>query len=284
MNPDLNAARIGLSRGWIEFLATFRNPQELLFGYLFFPAIFLAMALFFLDGDMDGGISVGAVHMAAGIALIIAILGVMSVAQVLATEREDGTLLRSRAVPHGMIEYTVGKIVHVLLVSLLSLTLMVIPAVLFVDGFTLAGPVALITLVWVCLLGLLALAPIGAILGALLSNPKTGVGLAMLPIMAILLISGIYFPLEYIPAWLQTIAMVFPVYWIGAGLRAAVFSEELLASGPFEAVQLPLVAGVLLLWAGLGFLLAQKVLRRMARRQSGSRVQAAQEEAMKRGY
>lgn len=222
--------------------------------------------------------------MVAGIALIVAVLGVMSVAQVLATEREDGTLLRSRAVPHGMIEYTVGKIVHVLLVSLLSLTLMVIPAVLFVDGFTLAGPVALINLVWVCLLGLLALAPIGAILGALLSNPKTGVGLAMLPIMAILLISGIYFPLEYIPAWLQTIAMVFPLHWIGAGLRAAAFSEELLASGPFEAVQLPLVAGVLLLWAGLGFLLAQKVLRRMARRQSGSRVQAAQEEAMKRGY
>lgn len=46
MNPDLNAARIGLSRGWIEFLATFRTSQELLFGYLFFPAIFLAMALF----------------------------------------------------------------------------------------------------------------------------------------------------------------------------------------------------------------------------------------------
>src|SRR5699024_11185018 len=133
MNPNLNAARIGLSRGWIEFLATFRNPQELLFGYLFFPAIFLAMALFFLDEDMGGGVSVGTVHMAAGIALIVAIPGVMSVAQVLATEREDGTLLRSTAVPHGIIEYTLGKAVHVLLVSLLSWTLMVIPAVLFVD-------------------------------------------------------------------------------------------------------------------------------------------------------
>lgn len=98
---------------------------------------------------MGGGVSVGAANMVAGIALIVAILGVMSVAQVLATEREDGTLLRSRAVPHGMVEYTVGKNVHALLVSLLSLTLMVIPAVLFVDGFTLAGPVALITLVWV---------------------------------------------------------------------------------------------------------------------------------------
>src|SRR5699024_12502494 len=145
----------------------------------------------------------------------------------------------------------------------------VIPAVLFVDGFTLAGPVALINLVWVCLLGLLALAPIGAILGALLSNPKTGVGLAMLPIMAILLISGVYFPLEYIPAWLQTIVMVFPLHWIGAGLRAAAFSEELLASGPLEAVQLPLVAGGLVLWAGVGFLRATAVLLRIARRPSG---------------
>src|SRR5699024_11861225 len=109
MNPDLTAARIGLSRGWIVFLATFRNPQELLFGYLLFPVVFLAMALFFLDDDMDGGINLGAVHMVAGIALSVAVLGVMSVAQVLAHGREAGTLLRSRAVPEGLIEYPVGR-------------------------------------------------------------------------------------------------------------------------------------------------------------------------------
>ena len=46
--------------------------------------------------------------------------------------------------------------------------------------------------------------------------------------------------------------------------------------------QLPQVAGVLAVWALGGLVVAQWVLRRMARRESGSRVQAAREEAMKR--
>lgn len=283
MNPNLNAARVGLSRGWTEFLATFRNAQELLLGYLLIPTLFLVMALYFFTEDMDD-FGMGAIHMVAGTALMVAILGVTTVAQVLATEREDGTLLRSRAVPHGMVEYAVGKTVHVLLMALVCLALMVVPAALFVDGFALQGAVGLLTLLWVCVLGLLALAPLGAILGALTNNPKNGPGLAMLPIVGLVGISGVYFPVDILPVWLQVIAMVFPIYWIGDGLRAAVFPSELVEAGPFDAAQLLPAAGVLVLWAVLGFFVAQRVLRRMARRQSGSRVQAAREEAMKRAY
>lgn len=283
MNPTLNAARGGLSRGWIEFLATFRNLQELLFGYLLIPAVFLAMALYFFDGDVEG-LGMGAVHMVAGIALMIAMLGVSSVAQVLATEREDGTLLRSRAVPYGMVEYAVGKTVHVFLISLISLALMVIPAVLLVDGIALQGAFGLFTLLWVCVLGLLSLAPLGAILGSLINNPKSGPAAAMLPMLALLVISGLYFPLEYLLGWLQVIALVFPLYWIGEGLRAALLPSEFTEAGLFGAPELALAAGVLTLWAVLGFLVAQRVLRRMARRESGSRVQAARERAMKRVY
>jgi ABC-2 type transport system permease protein len=38
------------------------------------------------------------------------------------------------------------------------------------------------------------------------------------------------------------------------------------------------------LWAVIGFLVAPRVLRRMARRESGSRVRTAREKAMKRAY
>lgn len=282
MNTKLNAAKAGFHRSRVEFAASFRNAQELLFGYLFFPFIFVIMAVFFLDRDMEG-VNVGAVHMTAGIALLIGMLGLLTVAQVITTEREDGTLLRARAVPHGLFGYAIGKTLHILSMSIVALALMVIPAQLFVDGFAIQGLFGLFTLVWVCLLGLLALAPFGAILGSLINNPRNGVGVAMLPLMLLIGISGIYFPLELMPGWLQAIAVVFPLYWVGDGLRAAILPPEL-SEGMFGAAQLPVAAGVLALWAVLGFLLAQRVLRRMAQRTSGSRVQAAREEAMKRAY
>lgn len=283
VGPRANAARAGLSRGLIEFRASMSNVQEVLFGYVMLPAMFLGMALF-LGDDEGGGITSGMVIIFSGVVMMIAMLGVTTTAQVLATEREDGTLLRSRAVPHGMVGYAVGKTVHILLMMVFALSLMLVPALLFVDGVAAQGWTGVFTLVWVCLLGLAALASIGAIAGALITNPRVAVGLAMLPVMALVGISGIFFPLEILPGWLQAVAMFFPLYWIGEGLRAALFPAEVLAAGDFGIAQLPLVAGVLALWAVLGFLVAQRVLRRMARRTSGSRVQAAREEAMKRAY
>ncbi|WP_017590638.1 ABC transporter permease [Nocardiopsis ganjiahuensis] len=278
-----NAVRAGLSRGLIEFRGSMTNPQEVLLGYLMLPAMFLGMALFLGDNEA-GGITSGMTIIFSGLVTMIAMLGMATTAQVIATEREDGTLLRCRAVPHGMIGYTVGKTVHILLMSVLAMSLLLVPALLFVDGVAVQGWTGALALVWVCLLGLATLASIGAIIGALISNPRLVVGLAMLPVMVLVGISGIFFPMAFLPGWLQTVAMVFPIYWIGEGLRAALFPAEALAAGEFGVAQLPLVAGVLALWTVLGFLVAQRVLRRMARRTSGSRVQAAREEAMKRAY
>ena len=279
-----NAARAGLARGLIEFRGSVTNAQEVVIGYLMFPLIFLGMGLF-MGGEEDGsGISAGTGIIITGIVMLTAVLGVTTTAQVLATEREDGTLLRARAVPNGMIGYTIGKTVHILLMSVLALAVLLIPALLFVDGVAAQGWIGALTLVWVCLLGLTALAPAGAIAGSVISNPKVGVGLAMLPIMVLVGISGIIVPLDFLPGWVQGVAKAFPVYWIGEGLRTALVPAEALAAGDFGVARLPLVAGVLALWSVLGFLVAQRVLRRMARRTSGSRVQAAREEAMKRGY
>jgi ABC-2 type transport system permease protein len=283
VGPRVNAARNGLSRGLIEFRASMGNAQEVLFGYVMFPVMFLGMALFVESSDSEGASS-GVGIILSGIVMMIAILGVTTTAQVIGTEREDGTLLRSRAVPHGMVGYAVGKTVHLLLMMVFALSLMLVPAMLFVDGVAAQGWVGAFALVWVCLLGLAALASIGAITGALVSNPRTAVGLAMIPIMALVGVSGIFFPLAILPDWLQAVAMAFPIYWIGEGLRAALLPADILSAGWFGVPQLPLVAGVLALWTVLGFLVAQRVLRRMARRTSGSRVQAAREEAMKRAY
>ncbi|MFD6948713.1 ABC transporter [Nocardiopsis sp. TSRI0078] len=285
MNARANAVRAGLSRGWVEFRGSFTNAQELLGGYLMMPAVFIAIAVFLGREPVEGtGVSTGTVMMAAGVTLQLVMLGVTTVAQVLGTEREDGTLLRARATPHGMLGYGVGKVWHILTMSTVALVLMVVPGLLFVDGFVLRGVSGTLTLLWVFVLTMLALAPIGAILGATLSNPRTGVGLIMVPVLGLVMTSGVMLPITFMADWIQTAARFFPVYWIGLGVRAALLPADYASLELTGTWQLPQVAGVLALWALAGFALAQWVLRRMARRESGSRVQAAREKAMKRGY
>ena len=43
----------------------------------------------------------------------------------------------------------------------------------------------------------------------------------MLPFWAIMAISGIFYPITDCPGWLQGIGQLFPMYWLGLGMRAA---------------------------------------------------------------
>jgi ABC-2 type transport system permease protein len=77
----------------------------------------------------------------------------------------------------------------------------------------------------------------------------------------------------------QWVAQLFPVYWLGLGMRSAFLPDSAAAleiGGSWRTTQTVIV---LSLWAIGGLLLAPGVLRRMAKRQSGSQVQAAREQA-----
>ncbi|WP_306367669.1 ABC transporter permease [Nocardiopsis sp. CC223A] len=280
-----NAVRAGFSRGWIEFKNSFTSPGEVIGGYLAMPLVFIVLTLFVGDDTVDGsGTPVAAMVMTGGVSVLLLMLGTATVAQVIGSEREDGTLLRARVAPAGMVGYAVGKTWHLVTMSAAALALMLAPGLVLIDGFAVQGPTGAFTLVWVTVLSLTALAPIGAVLGATLSNPRTGVGLIMIPVIGLTMVSGIMSPISVMPPWLQTVAQVFPVYWSGMGVRAALLPEAHAAAELAGTWQLPQVAGVLALWAVVGFVAAQWVLRRMTRRTSGSRVQAAREKAMQRAY
>jgi ABC-2 type transport system permease protein len=283
MNPALNAVRAGLSRGLLEFRGSFTSVTEL-FGYFYMPVLFVVLGLFMSRGEVEeADTTYGAVTYAGGVVFTLVMAAMLTVAQVLAAEREDATLLRAKTLPHGMLGYSVAKTVHILGIVLTSLVLMVVPGVFLVDGFGPESGGAAATLVWVCVLGALALAPMGAIAGSLISNPRF-TGLLMVPVLFLLMGSGVMFPLDFLPGWVQTVAQFLPVYWLGLGVRAGTLPGDYAALELAGSWQLPQVAGVLALWAVIGFLVAPWVLRRMARRESGSRVQAAREKAMKRAY
>lgn len=76
--------------------------------------------------------------------------------------------------------------------------------------------------------------------------------------------SDVFYPITALPAWLEVVGQVFPVYWLGLGLRSALLPDALAAAEVGESWRHFETVGVLGLWAVVGFVLAPIVLRRLA--------------------
>ncbi|GAA0253094.1 ABC transporter permease [Cryptosporangium japonicum] len=281
MNPTLNAVRAGVSRGLIELRQTLTTPMDLWNHVL--PSVIYLVVLYFTRGDTVPGtaFSLGARTLPSLIGMTIVFSGLSTMMMSLAVEREDGTLLRAKAVPSGMVGYLVGKIVLVSSMTILNIAVILVPSLFLLDGLAIGSVTSWLTLAWVLVLGLVATLPLGAVLGALIDNPRNG-GLAILPIMALIAISGIFYPLDGYPDWLASLGRVFPVYWLGLGMRSALLPDGMAAvehAGSWQHLE---TLGVLGAWAIAGLVAAPIVLRRMARRESGSAVIARRERALQR--
>ncbi|GAA4937350.1 ABC transporter permease [Streptomonospora halophila] len=281
--PALTALRAGLARGVTEFRHSMTSKDDLLshFGMI---VVFVAVSLMMRGRHVAGtDVPIANMWMPGLMGLTVSISGVLTVASLLATEREDGTLLRAKAVPKGMVGYLVGKAVHIVLVTASLVAVLVVLATLLLDGFTMGGPVGWATVAWVTVLGLLATAPLGAVAGSLITSPRAVMSVLMLPFMAVMGISGVFYQAGSLPEWMQWIAQALPLYWIALGMRSAFLPDSMLVVEIVQSWRLDQAALVLAAWAVAGFLVAVPVLRRMARRQSGARVEAGRRRAMQRG-
>jgi ABC-2 type transport system permease protein len=281
VNPTLVAVRAGVTRGGIEVRQSLTNVQDL-WNYFFPNFAFLVVMFFMRDATVPGtNFSLGARTLPSVLGGGLAFGALVTMMMTLTVEREDGTLLRAKAIPNGMLGYLVGKVVQVAGMSVIGSAILVIPGLFLVDGLAPGGPGSWLTLIWVLVLGLIACLPLGAIFGSLFSNPRN-VGVIMLPIMGLVATSGIFYPITTFPVWLQWIGQAFPVYWLGLGMRSALLPDGLAAveiGGSWRHLE---TFGVLGAWAVAGLVLAPIVLRRMARRESGSSVAARKEKALQR--
>src|SRR5680860_1212757 len=63
--------------------------------------------------------------------------------------------------------------------------------------------------------------PIGILIGSLVPNAQKVGTWGMLPVMVLAGISGIFYPIQQLWGWVQIIAQLFPMYWLGLGMRSA---------------------------------------------------------------
>ena len=273
--------RSGVARGGIELRQSLTTVSDL-WTYLF-PSILLLGTIFFMrDAHVPGtNFSLGASTLPSTFGMGLAFSGLMTVAQLLMVDREDGTLLRAKATPNGMLGYLIGKVVLVGGMCAIGFVLQLVPGLFIVDGLH-VGPTGWLTLLWLVPLAFVATMPLGAVIGSLFESPRN-MGLIMLPIIGLVAISGIFYPIIAMPGWLQAVAQCSPIYWLGLGMRSVFLPDSLAAVELTHSWRHLATFGVLALWSVLGLTLAPAVLRRMARRESGSAVAARRDRAMASG-
>lgn len=276
------AVRVGLNRGWIEFKATLRSAQDMTY-FLMMPAIFIVVLLFQRDNRVDGTtLSLASLSLPGVIGMLVGYGSMVGAAYQLTTEREDGTLLRAKAVPNGMVGYVSGGILNLALATVFSLALIIIPGLFLFDGLMTSGIGGWLTLLWVTAFALLATLPFGMVIGSIMTSPRAVGGWGMMITGGLVAISGIFYPITALAGWLQTVAQIFPIYWLGLGMRSAFLPDEAAAveiTGTWRHLEM---IGVLGAWGLLGLLIAPVVLRRMAQRESGSTVEQRRQKALQR--
>ncbi|MFC4465303.1 ABC transporter permease [Streptomyces xiangluensis] len=274
---------VGLHRGRVELRQMMRSPREYV-GHLTNPAFFLLTASL-QDGTIPGStVDSSRMVVAGGIASMLLFVAVSWLPQQLANDREDGTMLRLRGTPGGLSAYIVSRTLTVTVVATFCALLLLAGGALFNgSGFprTLAQ---WSTLVWVLALGLVALALLGAAVGAMLPNPRQALAWVMIPVLGLLFISGVFFPVTSMPRWLQIVGEIFPLKWIAQGVRSSMLPDSALVAETAQSWQHWETAGVLVAWIMVGLLIAPRLLLRASRRESGSRLAARREAGGQRSY
>ena len=161
------AVLAGLNAGRIELSHCFTMIEDA-FEVLPMPLISVVILLVAdaKHADVPGThFLIGGTLLTAMLILNLSLNGMAGMAMNLTMAREDGTLLRAKATPNGMLGYLVAKIVTTSGTILCIVATQLIAGLALFSGLALGSAANWLTLIWVLALGLVATLPLGAVLG-----------------------------------------------------------------------------------------------------------------------
>lgn len=258
--------RCAADRVRVELLQYVRRSDALVFTFLFPVLLFSIFASAFSDVPplltMDGQeVTQPHTYLPAMLAAGVFLSGVQNLGIEIATERANGTLQRLAATPLPVLSYFLGKVGQLLLTSLAQAALLLTVATT-VFGLELpTDPGRWFTLAWVFFAALVCFAVLGVAV-AQIPRSAASASAVILPVVLVLqFISGIYLPFAILPDWLQSIANLLPLAWVGHGMRAALLPDvarQLEVGGVWDLQTVALVLGA---WAVVGTVVAALTFR-----------------------
>lgn len=253
---------MGLGRIGIELKQFFRDRESAVFNFLL-PMILLVIFGSVFGGQElgDSGITFAQYFVAGMIASGILYTSFQNLAISIPMEREDGTLKRLQGTPMPRSAYFIGKIGMVFVAYIAQVTILIAVGVIFYGIDLPTTPIAIFTFIWVSVLGLIAWTLLGIAYSVV---PKQGKGAAALvsPIVLVLqFTSGVFFVFSDLPQWMQTFASLFPLKWLTQAMRSVFLPDTAAAMEVAGSFELGMTAVVLVIWIGIGAVLATVFFR-----------------------
>ncbi|MFB9238832.1 ABC transporter permease [Plantactinospora siamensis] len=258
---------LGLHRGVIELKTFTREWDAVVFSFAL-PIVTLALLGSLFSGSYPGSDVTAAQYLAPSmISAGVAATTFVNLGGGIATDRDDGTLRRLRAVPMPATAYFVGKIMQAAVVSAAE------AALLLTVGMVLFGvrlPVDArhwLTLGWVFLLGATACAMLGIAVTGLIRSARSAAAVTQLPYLVSSFVSGIYVtPVGALPQPLLVLGSIFPLKWMAQGFRSALLPDTILGAEAVPRWEHGRIAVILTAWCIGGLLLCLTTFRWRGRR------------------
>ncbi|WP_342433119.1 ABC transporter permease [Neobacillus sp. FSL H8-0543] len=168
--------------------------------------------------------------------------------------RRKGLIKRLRMTPANMGIFGLSDMVMRLLFSIIQILLLSLIGV-FIFGANLY--INFPSLIMVFLFGALSFNALGYFFSSFSTTTNAYMGVANIVSFVMMFLSGVFFPIETMPDWLQPISNLLPLTYFAEGLRDSMVYE----TGIFSST-LWFGIGVLILWGALAFLIGAWLYKR----------------------
>jgi ABC-2 type transport system permease protein len=174
--------------------------------------------------DEFGGDDLGAAayYLPAFIAAVVLINGVMTVPAVIAGFRSDGTFKRLVATPLRKREWIAANVIQQAILAVVMMGIMVLVAHLLFGVTAVPGPLA----IGLVLLGAVAFSALGITLGNFIADPDAATSIGGIVVFPMMFLSGVFWELDVMPPWLQTVGEFMPLYHFHLGLQRLMIRDS----------------------------------------------------------
>ncbi len=247
----MNPLVLALRQIRYENRAFWRNPAAAFFTVVF-PLMFLVIFNLLFGNDTlelpQGDVKTSTFYVPAIAAMSVISACYTNIAIGICFSRDQGLLKRIRGTPLPSWAFLLGRIGQATLVALLLVVIVTVAGALVydVDVPTNAMPAFVIAVV----VGAATFSTLGLAVTGLIPNADASPAVVNASVLPLLFISDVFIPLQDAPAWLTTVADIFPVRHFSLALQAA-FNPFEQGSG-FEWLHL----GIMVAWAAGGLILA----------------------------
>jgi ABC-2 type transport system permease protein len=248
-------------RAAVELKTFMREREAVVFTFAFPILLLVIFGAIFGREDVEGGVTFAQVFVAGMIAAGLFASSFQNLAISIPIERDSGALKRLAGTPMPRSAYFAGKIALVAVVAVVQQVLLLAVGVAFYGLSLPTEGSRWLTYAWVCVLGITTCTLLGIAATSLVKNGRTAPAVISPIAIVLQFISGVFVVFAALPAWMQTIASLFPLKWMTQGMRSVFLPDDYQSQEPAGSWEHGRIALVLGIWLVVGLFVAVRTFR-----------------------